>query len=108
MHNGFADEEACDYVLLKRALLARRFLTSQTYRQKSRAAKRKDGETLVQFVARSETYPFPCLELSGKERSFKRLVDLQGQLIGSVSAELAGFHLRKTVCNQTWLGRTAS
>ena len=89
MHNGFADEEACDYVLLKRALLARRFLTSQTYRQKSRAAKRKDGETLVQFVARSETYPFPCLELSGKERSFKRLVDLQRQLIGSVSAELA-------------------
>ena len=66
MHNGFADGEARDNVLLKRALLARRFLTSQTCRRKLRASKRKDGETLVQFVARSETYPFPCLELSGK------------------------------------------
>ena len=47
MYNGLADEEPFDYDLLERALLARYRLTSETYRRKLGAAKRKDAETFI-------------------------------------------------------------
>ena len=83
VYNGLADGEACDYDSLKRTLLARDCLTSETYCRKLGAAKGKEGVTIVHFVALLETYFCRWLALSGEEWSFEVFVDLllQEQLI---------------------------
>ena len=83
VYNGLADGEAFDYDLLERALLARYRLTSETYRRKLGAAKRKEREAIVLFVAVLETFFSRRLALSGEEWSFEVFVDLllQEQLI---------------------------
>ena len=80
-----ANQRSFIYCSLARALLARYCLTSENYRRKLRAVKRKDEKTFARFFAPSETYHFRWLKLRDKERSYEGLVHLLHKLlIGSV------------------------
>ena len=101
VYNGISDEAASDYSTLKTALLARFKLTAETYRHRLRTARRKEGETFLQLVARMGNGLERWLELSGKQKTYEDLRDLVllEQLYGSVSPELATFMKERKPAN---------
>lgn len=69
-------EDARDYQLVKKELLRGFQCTAESYREKFRAAKRKNEETFSTFVSRITRYLYSWMDLAGKKKQYDDLFDL--------------------------------
>ena len=90
---GLTDEQANDYITLKKALLTRFQLTAETYRGKFRSSRRESTESFLQYVAKLRLWLKRWLLLSKREEALEGLQDLVilDQLLEGLPTGMATF-----------------
>ena len=93
VYSGLSDKQARDYDKLHKALLQSYDFTDQGYRERFRAAEPEGQESPSQFIARISNYFDKWVELTGGDKTFKRVSELimREQLTNSCPKDVSVF-----------------
>ena len=76
VYSRLAPSDACNYDILRDALLKRYQLTEEGFRQKFRNSRQEVGETCSQFMVRLDSYLSRWMELGNVKETYEALRDL--------------------------------
>ena len=99
VYSRLSAEEAENFDILKKALLARYDLNAEGFRRKLRDSGADEMESPAQFITRLESYLNKWIDLTGVNRSFEGVCQLvlMEQFIATCSTDLATF-LKERTC----------